>query len=279
VLADWQAAILGVVQGLSEPLPISSSGHLVLVPWLFGWADVGEDSSFNRTFDVSLHIGTLLGVVAYFRHDIMAITAGAWRSVRRRSLNDFEERLPWYILLGTVPAVVIGGLFASVIDEHMASPALVGVQLILFGILLFIADRYMLGSRVMERIDLKDSAFVGVAQAVSLMPGVSRSGITITAGLARGYRREAAARFSFLLSVPAVFGAVVYKGYETFVTGDGLPPGAGSAFFWGILTSTISGYLAIWFLLRYVRNHSFLPFVIYRCSLGVIVLAVVVARM
>jgi undecaprenyl-diphosphatase len=279
VLADWQAAILGVVQGLSEPLPISSSGHLVVVPWLFGWADVGEDSSFNRTFDVSLHIGTLLGVVAYFRHDIMAITAGAWRSVRRRSLNEFEERLPWYIALGTLPAVVVGALFAGVIDEYLASPALVGVELIFFGLLLWAADRFMLGDRVMERINLKDSTFIGVAQAVSLMPGVSRSGVTITAALSRGYRRESAARFSFLLSVPAVFGAILYKCYETFVVGDGLPADARGAFFWGILTSTITGYIAIWFLLRYVRNHSFLPFVIYRCSLGVIVLAVVVARM
>lgn len=279
MLADWQAVILGVVQGITEPLPISSSGHLALVPWLFGWPDVGADNSFNRTFDVALHLGTLVGVVAYFRHDLAAILAGAWRSVRGRSLDDFEERLPWYIVLATLPAVVVGALFGGLIEEHLTSPAQIAVQLIVFGLLLYAADRFMLGTRLMERIDLKDSTLVGVAQAVSLMPGVSRSGITITAGLARGYSREAAARFSFLLSIPAIAGAILYEGFGTFVTGEGLPPGAGSAFVWGIVTSAISGYLAIWFLLRYVRNHSFLPFVIYRCGLGVIVLAVVVARM
>jgi len=277
-LADWQALILGIVQGITEPLPISSSGHLAIVPWLFGWPSVGEDSSFNKTFDVALHMGTLLAVVIYFRRDLVKITKSAWRGLAERKVDDFERKLPWYIALSAVPAAVAGALLTDLFEGPLSEPWIIGVQLIAFGLVLYAADRLLAHHKLMDQMVVNDAAFIGVAQTLALMPGVSRSGITISAGLSRGFNRESATRFAFLMSVPIIFGAGVFKGYETFVAGDGLPDGATSAFVIGIISSAITGYLAIAFLLRYVRTHSFLPFVVYRCGLGVLVLAAVVIR-
>ncbi len=277
-LADWQALILGIVQGITEPIPISSSGHLAIIPWLFGWPSVGDDNGFNKTFDVALHMGTLAAVVIYFWRDLVNITKSALRGLTERRVDDFERKLPWYIVLSAIPAALAGGLFSSTFEGPLSEPWLIGVQLIGFGVVLFAADRFLAGSKLMERMMVNDAAFIGVAQTLALMPGVSRSGITISAGLARGFNRESATRFAFLMSVPIIFGAGLFKGYETFVTGDGLPDGATSAFVLGIVSSAITGYFAIAFLLRYVRTHSFLPFVVYRCALGVLVLAVAAFR-
>jgi len=278
VLTDFQAAVLGVVQGLTEPLPISSSGHLILVPWLFGWTDITSDTAFNKTLDIALHIGTLVGVVAYFRRDVVSILAAAWRSLRGRSFTKFEERLPWYIAIATIPGLVFGALGAGLVEGPLGQPAVISVNLIVFGLVLYAADRYARHKRVLEKIAAKDSAAIGLAQAVALMPGVSRSGITMTAGLGLGLTRDAAARFSFLISIPVIFGAIVYSGFTTFVTGDGLPAGAASAFIIGILTSLVTGFGAVWFLLRYIRRHNFTPFVIYRIAFGILCLIVAAVR-
>jgi undecaprenyl-diphosphatase len=278
MLPTWQAGVLGVVQGLTEPLPISSSGHLILVPWLFHWDDLNADTAFNKTFDVSLHLGTLVAIVAYFWRDVVTILAAAWRSLRHRSLTSFEERLPWYIAVATIPGVAFGAAGEALIEGPLGRPALVAVQLMVFGVVLYAADRYARHKRELPQMDVRDAGTIGLAQALALMPGVSRSGITMTAGLARGLTREAAARFSFLISIPVVLGAVVYKGFTTFVTGDGLPSGATSAFVVGILTSLVTGFAAVWFLLRYVRRHNFNVFVGYRLA-GVVVLIVVAVRL
>jgi len=273
----WQAAVLGVVQGLSEPLPISSSGHLILVPWLFDWPDPGGDASASKAFDVAVHLGTLLGVVVYFWRDLGHILASAWRSLRTRSLATFDERLPWYLILATIPAAVVGAAGASLFEGALSNPVWVGVQLIVFGLLLGAVDHWAASERGMETLSGRDALGIGLAQALALIPGTSRSGITITAGRGLRLTREAAARFSFLMSVPAVAGAVAFKTYDTFIVGDGLPDGAVGAFLVGIASAAILGLLAIAFLLRYVRNHSFAPFVIYRVALGVLVLGVAAA--
>jgi undecaprenyl-diphosphatase len=278
MLEDWQALILGIVQGITEPIPISSSGHLAIIPWLFDWPSVGGDDSFSKTFDVALHLGTLFGVVAYFWRDLSRITASAFRGVARRRFDTYEDRLPWYIALSTIPAVLVGVLLTDLLEGPLSTPALIGVELIVFGVLLWYADTYLSRSKVLENLVARDAGFIGLAQALALMPGVSRSGITMTAAMARGFNREAAARFSFLMSVPVVLGAVLLKGHETFVQGDGLPPGSTGSFAIGIISSTITGYVAIWFLLRYVRNNSFTPFVIYRIGLGLVVLLVAGVR-
>jgi undecaprenyl-diphosphatase len=277
-LAEWQALILGIVQGITEPIPVSSSGHLIIIPWLFGWPSVGEDNSFNKTFDVALHMGTLGAVIVYFWRDLTQMVKSGVQSLVEWRFDSFERRLPWYILLSMIPAAVAGALFTGVFEGPLSQPAVIGVQLLVFGILLFVADRFLVRGHAMEQLVAKDAGFIGLAQTAALMPGVSRSGVTITAGLARGLDRPSAARFSFLMSVPVIAGAGLFKGYETFVTGDGIPEGAQSAFVIGVVSSAITGYVAIAFLLRYVRTRSFLPFVIYRCGLGVLVLAVVAYR-
>ena len=277
-LADWQAVVLGIAQGITEPIPISSSGHLAIIPWLFGWPSVGEDTSFNKTFDVALHMGTLAAVVLYFWRDLVDIVKNALAGLSDRNFDTFERKLPWYILLSMIPAGLAGALFTDLFEGPLSEPWVIGVQLIVFGVVLWVADRYLAQGHLMNRLVAKDAAFIGVAQTLALMPGVSRSGITISAGLARGLNREAATRFAFLMSVPVIAGAGLFKGYETFVTGDGLPPGATSAFLIGIISSAITGYFALAFLLRYVRTRSFLPFVVYRIALGLFVLAVVAYR-
>lgn len=277
-LADWQAVILGAVQGVTEPIPISSSGHLAIIPWMFGWPGIGEDNGFNKTFDVALHMGTLLAVVVYFRRDLVDLVRNALGSLRDRRFDSFERRLPWYILLSMIPASLAGALLTGVFEGPLSEPWIIGVQLIVFGVVLWAADQLLNHGHAIDRLLAKDAGFIGLAQTLALMPGVSRSGITISAGLARGLTREAATRFSFLMSVPVIAGAGLYKGYETFVVGGGLPEGAGRAFVIGIVSSAITGYIAVAFLLRYVRSHSFTPFVIYRCSLGVVVLVLVALR-
>jgi undecaprenyl-diphosphatase len=274
VLNDWQALVLGIVQGLTEPLPISSSGHLILVPWLFGFPDIAADSTFNKTFDVALHLGTLVGIVAYFRRDVVRILGAAWSSLRRRTLATVDDRLPWYIAIATIPGFVFGALGEKAIADKLSAEWLIGVQLIVFGLVLYAADRYGRRRKSLEALTGRDATLIGLAQALALMPGVSRSGITMTAALMLAFNRDAAARFSFLISIPVVAGAVAYKGFTTFVTGEGLPDGAVNPFIIGILSAMVSGFFAVWLLLRYIRTKSFTPFVAYRVLAGVFVIGI-----
>jgi len=269
-----EAILLGIVQGLTEFLPISSSGHLILVPWLQDYTFLEHHDQFNKTFDVALHLGTLLGVVVYFRAELWAMVLGFLRTVAARSIDDPDGRLAWVVIVGTIPAVIVGGLGADWIDEHLGEPWMIGIQLIVFGLLLWLADRLPQRHET-EAVTVRDGAIIGVAQALALAPGTSRSGITITAGRFLGFSRDAAARISFLMLVPATLGAVIYKGYDA--VSEGLPDGVAGPMAAGIAASAISGYLAIWGLLRFVRTHSYDVFVVYRVIVGVIVLAVIAA--
>jgi len=266
------AIILGIVQGLSEFLPISSSGHLILVPELFQWTELTSNDSLNKSFDVALHVGTLIAVVAYFRHEVLSYIVAGWRSLRRRSIETVDERLAWLLLLSAIPGAIIGALFTSVIEDNLGDPILIGINMILFALVLQWADG-LAGARPTEEFHGRDAALMGLAQAVALAPGVSRSGVTISMGRWLRFDRASAAKLSFLMSIPITAGAALYKGVEMAGNG-GIPAGFGGAFFWGIVASTVSGFVAIWFLLRYVRTHSFLPFVIYRIVLGVAVIII-----
>lgn len=271
-LSVLHAIILGIVQGLSEFLPISSSGHLILVPELFGWTELTSNDSLNKTFDVALHVGTLIAVLAYFRHEVLSYVVAAWHSIRTRSITTVDERLAWLLLITAIPGAVIGALFTSVIEDNLGDPILIGVNMILFALVLKWADG-LAGDRPTEQFQRRDAILMGLAQALALAPGVSRSGATISAGRWLRFDRASAAKLSFLMSIPITGGAALYKGAEMFLDG-GIPSGFGAAFFWGIMASMVSGFLAIAFLLRFVRTHSFTPFVIYRIVLGVAVIIV-----
>jgi undecaprenyl-diphosphatase len=267
----YQAIILGIVQGLSEFLPISSSGHLLLVPWLAGWQEL--DPSVKKSFDVALHLGTLVAVVGYFWHDVRTyVIDGAKLVLARRTPPTPEGRLAWLFVLATLPAAAVGALFESEIDNRLGTPTIIAVSLIGFGVLLAIADR-TLGRRRVDDFHAKDALIVGAAQALALNPGTSRSGITMTAGRFLGFDRDAAVRISFLMSIPVIFGAVVFK--FAGLVADGVPDGLLVPMVVGIVTSGLSGWLAVWGTLRIVRTRSFMPFVVYRIALGVVVLVLV----
>ena len=206
-LPNWQALVLGLVQGATELLPISSSGHLILVPWLADWDYLKEHDAFNQTFDVSLHLGTLIAVVLYFREDIVRLAAAWFGTLRRRRIETADERIAWYVAVATVPAAIVGAVGENLIAERLGEPWQIAILLALFGVLLYVADRTP-QTKDMGQIGIKAAIGVGLAQTLSLMPGVSRSGITITAGRFLGLDRDSAARFSFLLLVPITFGAV-----------------------------------------------------------------------
>ena len=267
----YQAIILGIVQGLSEFLPISSSGHLLLVPWFAGWEEL--DPSIKKSFDVALHLGTLVAVVGYFWRDVSTyVVEGTKLVVARKVPPTTDGKLAWLFVLATLPAAAVGALFEDQIDTRLGTPTIIGISLIGFGVLLAIADR-SLGRRRVEDFRAKDALLVGAAQALALNPGTSRSGITMTAGRFLGFDREAAVRISFVMSIPVIFGAVVFK--FAGLLSDGIPAGLLVPLIVGIITSGLSGWLAVWGTLRIVRTRSFMPFVIYRIVLGVIVLVVV----
>ena len=261
------AIVLGLVQGLTEFLPVSSSGHLAIVPWLFHWKELTSNHQLNQTFDVALHIGTFIGAVVYFWRDI-------WTIVTDRS----HHRLGLYLIVATIPAGIAGALF----EDALAHPSewLIGLMLIVFGLVLAYADRQK-GTRQVEEGDepfgMRDAVILGLAQTMALQPGVSRSGITITAGRLRGFDREAATRISFLMALLVVGGAGALKTLEVF-TGDGLGPGLAAPFAWGMLASALSGAAAVWGLLRLIKTRSFTPFVIYRVVAGLAIIAVAAAR-
>ncbi len=267
-----EAIVLGIVQGLTEFLPVSSSGHLALVPWLFGWTELTRDPDLNRTFDVALHIGTFVGAAAYFRHDLVRYAGAAVRSLRRRSVEGTDERLAWLLLASSLPAAVVGAVLDSFVEDQLAAEWLIGVMLVVFGLVLAWADR-LTGDREDGEFGLRDALLMGAAQACALQPGVSRSGVTISMGRWLRFERAAAARLSFLMSLPIIGGAGLYKGLDV-VAGEGIPAGFEAAFAWGMVVSGITGFLAVWGLLRLVSTRSFQPFVAYRVVVGLAVVAV-----
>jgi undecaprenyl-diphosphatase len=253
------AIVLGIVQGLTEFLPISSSGHLLLVPWLFGWDEFANDADLKRTFDVALHVGTFAGALAYFRRDVYQLV------VR-------EHRMAVLLVLASMPAAIVGVAVDSFVDEELSAEWLIGVMLIVFGLVLAAADR-LAGRREAGEFGPRDALLMGVAQACALQPGVSRSGATISMGRWLGFERDAAARLSFLMSLPIIGGAAAYKGADLFVNEGGLPSELVVPFAWGIVASGITGFLAVWGLLRLLRTRSFAPFVVYRVLVGLLVVA------
>ncbi len=265
------AIVLGLVQGLSEFLPISSSGHLLLVPWLFGWNDFDSEST-EKAFDVALHIGTLAAVVSFFRADLGRMFVGWFRTLRTRSIETVDERLAWVVVVATIPAVIVGALGEDWIDENLGEPWMIAIALIAFGLLLGVADRSPQDARV-EDISLKQGLILGLAQSIALSPGTSRSGITITTARFMGIDRDGAARISFLMLVPVTAGAVVVKAIGAIT--DGLPDDVAAPLIAGIIASAISGYLAIAGLLRFVATRSYDIFVIYRVLVGVALLIVI----
>jgi undecaprenyl-diphosphatase len=271
-LSILQAIVLGLTQGITEFAPVSSSGHLILVPWLFHWS-ILNDADLNKSFDVALHIGTLVGALVYFRHDVARYLVAWIRSLRARRIEDTDQRIAWALVLGTIPGVIAGALFESTIQEHLGQPWLIAVMLAVFGVLLYVVDRRSREDRGMDGITVKHGLWLGVAQAVALQPGVSRSGVTITAARAFGFDRPTAARFSFLLALPIIFGAGVYKGLD--LVKNGIPDGFGGAFVAGTIASAVSGFVVIAFLLAYLRRRDFAVFMWYRLAAAALVLSLI----
>jgi undecaprenyl-diphosphatase len=271
-LSTLQAIVLGITQGVTEFAPISSSGHLILVPWLFGWP-ILNNPDLNKTFDVALHLGTLVGALVYFRHDVVRYL-GAWlRSIRERSISTTDERIAWALVIGTIPGVIAGAALESVVEDKLGQPVIIAVMLAVWAVVLVVVDRIASVRRAFKDSTVRDGLVLGIAQALALQPGVSRSGITITAGRAMGFDRESAARFSFLLSLPIIAGAGVFKGLDLLKTG--MPPGMAGPFFWGMLSSAVSGFLIIAFLLTYLRRHGFALFMWYRLAVAALVIVLV----
>jgi undecaprenyl-diphosphatase len=266
-LTVLQAIILGLTQGVTEFAPISSSGHLILVPWLFNW-DIVNNVALNKTFDVALHVGTLVGAVAYFRHDLWRYLVAWVRSIRSRSISTMDQRLAWALVIGTIPGAILGAVFEGPIQEHLGEPWLIAVMLAVFGVVLWWVDARSPSDRGMDSIGVRTGLGLGLVQGLALQPGVSRSGITMTAARWIGIDRESAARFSFLLAIPIIAGAGLYKGIDLAQTGF---QGYGPQFFWGFVSSAISGFIVIWALLGYLRRHTFKAFMYYRLGVAALV--------
>ncbi|MFN8222592.1 MAG: undecaprenyl-diphosphate phosphatase [Gaiellales bacterium] len=275
-LPNWQALVLGLVQGLTELLPISSSGHLILVPWLGDWTYLREHERFNQTFDVALHLGTMLAVAGYFWRDLVTLLVSWLRSLARRRIETPDERLAWTVVIATIPAGIAGLALEDWLAAHLGDPWQIAILLAGFAVLLWIIDKRPATRAASELAPLRHGLTVGIAQSIALMPGVSRSGITITAGRWLGLGRDAAARLSFLLLVPTVLGAVLLKGTKDVLLGD-LPVGWKGPFVVGVLAAWGSGLLAIQWLLGYVRRHTYGVFVSYRLVAAVAILLLIAA--
>lgn len=269
-----QAIILGLVQGLGEFLPISSSAHLVIMPWFFDFKDPG------LTFNVALHFGTLLAIIAYFWRDWVMIFSGSFRVLARKKNKDphldIEDRNQFYLLIllgvATVPGALAGLFLEDYAETVFRSPLLIALNMALLGALLFLADYRFQGKKDLSHIGFVNSLLIGLSQALALVPGVSRSGITMTVGLFSGFTRVTAARFSFLMAAPITLGACILKApqfFETSITGQALT---------GILVSAISGFLSIKYLLKYVRIYNYRPFVYYRFIFAIGVVGVYFLR-
>jgi len=263
----FQALVLGIVQGLTEFLPVSSSAHLALIPWAFGWRDPG------LAFDVSLHFGTLLAVLWFFRDEWILLVRSALSIVTTRRIDTPEKRRVIYLIIATIPGGIAGLLLEHYAESYFRSPALIAVVLIVLGLILWLTDKVAPQHRSMDDMTWGQALALGIAQCFALVPGVSRSGSTITAGRALGFNRESAAVFSFLMSMPITAGAAL-KEVPKALHQHGLS----AELIVGVLASAISGWLAITVLLRYVSRHSYGVFAAYRVLLGIAVLLLVFLR-
>jgi len=265
----FQAMVLGMVQGLSEFFPISSSAHLVLVPWFFRWQDPG------LAFDVALHLGTLMAVLIYFQRDLRLLIQGFWGSLFRSTRdfqNNLHQRMVWLLVIASVPGAIIGKLFEEQAENAFRNPMLIAITVSCFALILWVADQFGRKPKRLDGIRWWEALLIGCSQALAIIPGVSRSGSTIAAGLGLGFQREDAARFSFLMSIPIIFGAGLVK--IRHLSGDvGLAELAV-----GFFASAVFGFLSIRYLLRYVAKHDFKIFVWYRIAFAVVILIVFLMR-
>ncbi|MFA6427032.1 MAG: undecaprenyl-diphosphate phosphatase [Candidatus Magasanikbacteria bacterium] len=263
-----QAIVLGIIQGLTEFLPVSSSGHLIFLPKLFGWADQG------LAFDTFIHLGTLVAVVVYFRKKLLGMLKSVLLVNSDQGTGSSNRKLAWLIILSIIPAGIVGILFDSWIEENLRATWIIGVNFIVWGVVLFIADRVQRttinNQQSLEKVNWRTALFIGCAQAVALVPGTSRSGITMTAGLFSKLDKKSAAEFSFLMSVPIITLAggmqlidMIKNGFEAVGV---------EMLIAGFVASAISGLLAIWGLMKIIQKWSFLPFVVYRVIIGVLIL-------
>jgi len=266
----FEAILLGIIQGITEFLPISSSAHLILFPWMFGSQGTLTDS---LNFDVALHAGTLVAILAFFWKDWLALLKKFFLSFGDNTWKTGEGRLVWFIVLATIPAGVLGLKFEHVVEHAFRNPLLIAASLAVISVVIWASDRFSARIAGLESMKLGHALFIGCAQALALVPGVSRSGITISAGLMAGYTRESAARFSFLLSTPVIAGAAVLK-----LAKIRLAPGEAAPFIAGVILSAIVGYLSIKFLLTYLNRHSLNLFVWYRLGLAAAVVLLWMTR-
>jgi undecaprenyl-diphosphatase len=265
-----QSIVLGLVQGIGEFLPISSSGHLILIPWLFGWDE------HSLSFDVMLHAGTLFAVLVYFWREWLLLIKEGFLSIKERKMSGPpERRLFWYIVIASVPGAIIGKLLEEKAEESFRSPLIVASALGAFAVVFYFIDRFSGRKRNLQSLGLVDSVVIGISQAIAIIPGVSRSGATIACGLGMGLDRESSAKFSFLLSAPIIFGATVLK------LGDiGKMAGAdgGLSLLLGFSVSAVTGLLAIRYLLSYVKKHTFNIFIIYRILFSLMTFSIFFTR-
>ncbi|MBI2436997.1 MAG: undecaprenyl-diphosphate phosphatase [Candidatus Magasanikbacteria bacterium] len=273
-----QSITLGIIQGLTEFLPVSSSGHLIFIPKLFGWADQGIG------FDVVMHLGTLLAVVVYFREKLWMIFCG-FLGIKIKKFSDFPSasardeggfrisdfrRLAWLLILSIIPAGIIGLLFGDAIEQNLRIPEVIAIGFIFWGLVLWFADTYGKKENGLEKLNWKNALFIGCVQAIALIPGTSRSGITMTAGLFSKLDKKSTAEFSFLMSVPIIFLAGMTNVFEMFK--NGLGDLSLSVLATGFIASMLSGFFAIWGLMKIIQKWSFRPFVVYRIVVGLAIL-------
>jgi len=266
----FEAILLGIVQGVTEFLPISSSAHLILMPWMFGWQGTLVDS---LTFDIGLHAGTLVAILAFFWRDWFDLFRKFFNGLGNNTWKTGEGRLVWFIVLATIPAGVLGLKFEHVVENYFRNPLLIAAALVVISLVMWGADRYSSKTEIISKMSLRHALFIGFAQALALVPGVSRSGITITAGLMAGYTRESAARFSFLLSTPVIAGAALMKLRKLHLAESEAIP-----FVVGAVFSAVVGYVCIKFLLQYLNKHTLNVFVGYRIALAAVVVLLWVVR-
>lgn len=267
----YQAIILGIVQGLTELLPISSSAHLTLIPQIFEWSQVPE------SFDVALHFGTLLAIGIFFFKDWLQLISGGLKKIFKKE-DSAEGRMFWYIVIATIPGGAIGFILDKFASDILTKPLIIAIALIVMGIVLYIVDKVSSTKTEYEEMTFKQTFLIGLSQALAFIPGVSRSGVTMTTGRAMGVSRESTARYSFMLSAPIVLAATVFKLGDFIEYFKIANPTGIIAFILGVLISFVVGMIVIKFLLEYLKKGSFKVFAIYRVIIGVLVIAWIIMK-
>ena len=264
----FQALLLGIIQGLTELLPISSSGHLDIIPWLLNWTSNPQFNIDFEGFDVALHFGTFLAIALFFFKDWIKLTVGGFNQVVKKKKTT-EGKMFWYLVIATIPGGIIGLLLDTFVGDALKKPVVIAIALIVMGIILYVVDKKAKANTSYENMTFKQTFLIGLSQSLAFIPGVSRSGVTMTVGRMLGVKREAAARYSFMLSAPIVLAATIYK-FKDF--------NFNLSFIIGIITSFIVGIIVIKFLLEYLKKGSFKIFAIYRVIIGIIVIVLALTR-